>query len=271
MVLYHTNLPTQALFSLLSFVFLLLATNLNSAQALSFNFKRFTPGDSKITLQGDAQTFANGVIALTKSSPLPPGQYFTTVGRALYTTSVPLWDSATGIGASFVTSFSFIIDTTKGPITDGLIFFIAPPGTLIPKNSTTPFLGVVDSGSSINRFVGLEFDVYSNSWDPNTRHIGINLNSIISTKTVEWNLVSGSLTTVTIIYDSPSNTLSAVVTHENNQIFTIAQVIDLKAVLPNTVQIGLSAATLTGESYNIHSWSFTSNLETTTTSSVSDK
>ncbi|KAL5069210.1 hypothetical protein RYX36_020097, partial [Vicia faba] len=265
---YHTFLSHRPSNSCT--IFVLLATNLKSVQALSFNFKRFTPGDSRITLQGDAQTFANGVIALPKSSPLPPGQYFPTVGRALYTTSVPLWDSATGNGASFVTSFSFIIDTTQGPITDGLIFFIAPPDTVIPKNSTTPFLGVVDSETSLNRFVGLEFDVYSNSWDPNTRHIGINVNSIISTKTVKWNLVSGSLVEVTIIYDSPSNTFSAVTTHENDQIFTIAQVIDLKAVLPSTVQVVLSAATLTGESYNIHSWSFTSNLETTT-SSVSDK
>lgn len=263
MAFYRTNLPTRELFSLVSVVIVLLATNINSVQALSFNFTKLTTANSGVTFQGDAQILPSGLIALTKSSPFPPGQYFTTVGRALSSNLVPLWDSATGKAASFVTSFSFVIDTTEGPITDGLIFFIAPPGTVIPKNSTTPFLGVVDSETSINRFVGLEFDLYRNSWDPEGRHIGIDVNSIISTKTVTYNLVSGSLTKVIIIYDSPSSTLSAVITYENGKISTIAQVIDLKTVLPNTVQIGLSAATLTGESYTIHSWSFVSDLETT--------
>jgi hypothetical protein len=270
MAFYRTNLPTHALFSLVSVMFVLLATNLNSVQAVSFNFPELTPDDFPITFQGDAQVLGNGVIALTKKSPLAPGKYFTTVGRAVSTTPVPLWDSATGNAASFVTSFSFVIDTTPGPVTDGLIFFIAPLDTVIPKNSTTPFLGVVDSETSINRFVGVEFDIYSNSWDPNSRHIGIDVNSIISTKTVRYNLVSGSLTKVTIIYDSPSSTLSAVITYENGQISTIAQDIDLKTFLPNNVQIGLSAATLTGESYYVHSWSFTSDLEKPKTSSVLD-
>ncbi|CAK8573004.1 unnamed protein product [Lathyrus sativus] len=270
MAFYRTKLPTHALFSLVSILFVLLATNINSVQALSFNFTNLYTDNSDITLQGDAHFLDSGVIALTKSSPFPPDQNFPTVGRALSSTLVPLWDSATGNGVSFVTSFSFIIDTTKSPITDGLIFFIAPPDTVIPINSTTPFLGVVDSQTSINRFVGVEFDIYSNSWDPNWRHIGIDVNSIISTKTVKYNLMSGSLTKVIIIYDSPSNTLSAVVIYENGKISTIAQVIDLKTVLPNTVQIGLSAATLTGESYHIHSWSFVSDFGTTTGNIVSE-
>ncbi|CAL5209080.1 unnamed protein product [Lathyrus oleraceus] len=271
MAFYRTNLPIQELFSLVSVIFLLLPTNLNSVQALSFNFPKLTPGDSRITLQGDAEILASGVLALTKSSPLPPDTFNPTTGRALYTTPVTLWDNATGDVASFVTSFSFVMETSGGPITDGLIFFIAPPDTVIPINSTTPFLGVVDSQTSINRFVGVEFDLFRNSWDPEGRHIGIDINSIISTKTVRlrWRWVNGLLTKVSIIYDSSSNTLSALVTYESGRISTIAQVVDLKTVLPNIVQIGLSAATLTNQSYNIHSWSFTSNY-ITRTSRVSD-
>lgn len=68
MSFYRTNLPIQELFSLVSVIFLLLPTNLNSVQALSFNFPKLTPGDSRITLQGDAEILASGVLALTTSS-----------------------------------------------------------------------------------------------------------------------------------------------------------------------------------------------------------
>ncbi|CAI8603984.1 unnamed protein product [Vicia faba] len=273
MAFYRTNFPTQELFSLVSVIFVLLGTNTNSVQALSFNFTKLTPGDSSITLQGDAQILSNGVLALTNSTPLPPGITFPTTGRALYTTPVPLWDSVTGLAASFVTSFSFVITRPEGRApTDGLVFFIAPTDTVIPNNSNSQFLGVVDSRISINRFVGVEFDLYANSFDPNMRHIGIDINSLISTKTVRlrWSRLNGSLTKVTIIYDSPSNTLTAVVTYENGQIITISQEVDLKTVLPNTVRIGLSATSITALAFDIHSWSFTSNLEATTGNIVSD-
>ncbi|KAI5399538.1 hypothetical protein KIW84_064752 [Lathyrus oleraceus] len=101
------------------------------------------------------------------------------------------------------------------------------------------------------------------------RHIGIDINSSISTKTVKYNFVSGSLTKVTIIYDSPSNTLTAVITYENGQISTISQKVDLKAVLPKDVSVGFSATSTIAVSHNIHSWSFTSNLEATTGNIVS--
>ncbi|XP_058765214.1 nodule lectin-like [Vicia villosa] len=257
-----TNLPTQKLFSLVSLIFLLLPTNLNPAQALSFNFTKLTHSDSisNVILQGDAQFLPSGVLTLTRRSPFPPGEYFASTGRALTTIPIPLWDNATGEVASFVTSFTFDIETTRDSPTNGLIFFIAPVDSVIPNNSNGPYLGVVDSKTSINQFVGVEFDLYSYSWDPETRHIGIDINSLISTKTVRYNWENGSFTRVSIIYDSPSNALTAIVFYENNQFSTIAQVIDLKTVLPDAVRVGLSATSVTDVSYNIHSWSFTSDL-----------
>ncbi|XP_058763818.1 non-seed lectin-like [Vicia villosa] len=270
MAFYRTNLPTQELFFLVLVVFVLLATNINSVQALSFSFTKFSPRNPAITLQGDAQILSNGVLALTNSTPLPPSITLPTTGRTLYTTPLTLWDNVTGNVASFVTSFSFAIANAEGRSpTDGLVFFIAPKDTVIPDNSDSLYFGVVDSKTSVNQFVGVEFDLYSNSFDPYNRHIGIDINSLISTKTVKWNWVSGSLTKVTIIYDSPSNALTVVVTYANGKISTISQAVDLKAVLPNIVRIGFSATSINGAAHNIHSWSFRSNLEKTT-SSVSD-
>ncbi|RHN81324.1 putative concanavalin A-like lectin/glucanase domain-containing protein [Medicago truncatula] len=174
---------------------------------------------------------------------------------------------------SFVTSFSFEIAENPGhQLTDGLIFFIAPQDTVIPPNSESQYFGVVDSKNAYNQFVGVEFDLYPNSFDPYIYHIGIDVNSIISTKIVEWDWewVSESLNQVSIAYDSPSNTLSVVVIHANGKIVTIADIVDLKTVLPNTVRFGLSAASVTGIAHDIHSWSISTSELKTTTSSASN-
>lgn len=266
MAFYRTNLPTHELVLGIIYTtfFLLLATNINSVQALSFNFTKFTPNaltfPSGITFQGDAQTLNNGVIALTKREKTPSGTLKPSTGRIL-TPPVSLWDTA-GNDASFVTSFSFVVETTGNAPTDGLMFFIAPQDTVIPPNSESARFGVVDSKNAYNQFVGVEFDLYTNPYDPKSMryHIGTNVNSLISLKVMKWEWVSGSLNEVSIAYDSPSNTLSVVATNSNGQISTLADVVDLKAVLPENVRVGFSG-TVTDvgrQLQHIHSWSFTS-------------
>lgn len=258
-----SNLPTQKpLFSVFLLIFttffLLLTRNANSANPISFNFTKFsTLGQSNITLQGKAKILANGVLALTSHEQ--PGW---NTGRALYTTPVRIWDSTTGIIASFVTSFSFIVEDFKGNgPADGIVFFLAPQDNNIeiPSNSAGGNLGVVDGKNAFNRFVGVEFDSYANEWDPNSAHVGIDVNSLISLKTEKWNRVSGSLVKVTITYESLTKTLSVSWSNGNigPMISTVSQVVDLKAVLPEVVRVGLSATTTEKrETHDIHSWSF---------------
>jgi len=274
MAFYRTNLPTHELVlgMIYTTFFLLLATNINPVQALSFNFTNVTPNaltfPSGITFQGDAQTLNNGVIALTKRMKVPSGTKPST-GRIL---TPPV--SLAGNVASFVTSFSFVIETTGNNPTDGLMFFIAPQDTVIPPNSESARFGVVDLKNAYNQFVGVEFDIYTNLFDPKsmTYHFGINAASLISLKVKKWEWVSGSLTQVSIAYDSSTNTLSVVVTYANGKISTIAQIVDLETVLPNTVRFGISGASITGTAHDIHSWSFTaSNLKTTISSASDDK
>ncbi|XP_027365684.1 putative bark agglutinin LECRPA3 [Abrus precatorius] len=261
-------MATQKSFSLLLVTFttlhLLLARNVNSAKVLSFNFTKFTTGSSSITLQGNAEILANGVLALTSHT-----NSATNVGCALYTTPVTIWDETTGNVASCVSSISLVLRDIQGFMeADGVVFFLAPSDTVIPNNSSGGKLGIVDHGYAFNNFVGVELDNCVNDWDPNYPHIGIDVNSLISLKTVKFNRVSGSLVKVSIIYDSLSKTLSVSVTYENNRIATVSQVVDLKAVLPSRVRVGLSASTSSGgaQLHDIHSWSFTSNLETTVSS-----
>ena len=105
------------------FLLALAASKVYSAtEPVSFSFPRFRTNDN-IILQGTAE-IVNETLALTKrQNPT------WTSGCALYSTPVPLWYSATGNVASFVASFSFVVESYPPTTpTDGLVFFLAPKG-----------------------------------------------------------------------------------------------------------------------------------------------
>jgi len=252
-----SKLPFSFLSVSVIFSLLLATTELVTSQkTTSFDYQNFNSGQSNLIMQGSTDIYPNGVMALT--NPNNPN-----TGRVLYSNWVSIWDSTTGQVASFVTSFSFVVEDYGGYTpADGIIFFLASHNTVIPPNSFGSNLGVVDGKNASNQFVGVEFDNFPNVYDPKYPHIGIDVNSLISSRTTPWNRVSGSLVKVSIIYDSLSNTLSVAATNNNGQISTVAHVVDLKAVLPKNVRVGLSASgTSSGRQLQqIHSWSFTSTL-----------
>jgi hypothetical protein len=269
MAFFPTN---QNLFSVVLVIFttsfLLLATELVTSQkTVSFDITNFSNSKSIISLQGSASILSNGILDI--ANPTDPNYL---AGRALYSAPVPIWDETTGNVASFVTSFSFRVhDYQKFVTSDGFVFFLVPQDRAnIPSNSTGGNLGIVNENSAYNPFVGVEFDSYANRWDPKYTHVGINANSLISLKKIKWNRVNGALVDVNISYDNLSKTLNVVVSYPDGTFSTIAQVIDLKAELPNTVRIGFSAATSrgAGQLNNLHSWSFKSNLDTTTPNNI---
>ncbi|XP_058741753.1 putative bark agglutinin LECRPA3 [Vicia villosa] len=255
---------------LVSLVLLIFTTSfllVNSEKRVSFSISDFTDNKSDVILQGSAKISDKGYLALTD-----PNDSNLLVGHALYASSVPVWDGATGNVASFITSFSFTVENEGySDPADGIVFFLAPQDTEIPKNSAGGNLGIVDGNTAFNQFVGVEFDNYVNSWDPKYSHIGINFNSLMSLKTATWNRENNVLVNVHINYDSLSKTLSVVLTDANGQLSTVSQVLDLKDMLPDTVSVGFSAST--GDSrqvHDIHSWSFTSVLKTTISSITSN-
>ncbi|KAK7307280.1 hypothetical protein VNO77_40198 [Canavalia gladiata] len=250
---------------------LMVAHNVKSA---SFNFPSFGPYTNYITFQGDAFA-SNGVVQLTKlgqgnNVPLP-----NSVGRASYTGPVHLWDVKSGQLAGFTTTFSFVVaPSSPGLFGDGISFFIAPFNSYIPQNSSGGFLGLFSADSAFNAYenqvVAVEFDSYGNSWDPVSSHIGIDINSIVSAKTVPWvngNLVSPVTAFATVTYEPITKNLSAIVTYPQSQVYqnvsssSLSFVIDLRTVLPEWVRIGFSGAT--GQLVEVHkilSWSFNSSL-----------
>ncbi|KAK7255848.1 hypothetical protein RIF29_29271 [Crotalaria pallida] len=271
---------TQFLLPTFITFFLLLLHKANSSsksKQLSFTINKFSPKESDLIFQGDASVLSSGALQLTKVENGLPTE--NSVGRVLYTTPLKIWDSKKV--ASFTTSFSFLINSPdpSNPA-DGLAFFLASPD--FPSGPTQPgaFLGLFndENSRSSNQIVAVEFDTFTgadNEWDPSFRHIGIDVNSIVSVKTEAWDWRNAEVADVNITYLAQTKVLTATLTYppidrlskrkpnpSKQASFTVNASVDLKATLPEFVRVGISAAT--GgivATHNVIQWSFRSTFE----------
>ncbi|RYQ92774.1 hypothetical protein Ahy_B09g099011 isoform A [Arachis hypogaea] len=231
---------------------------------VSFNLHKFDPKHSKeIQFQGDATITDHHIIRLTNldDDGNPLGNR---VGRVLFSDPVHLYDHS-GLRAGFETTFVFRIskpyntEYTPGP-GDGLAFFLASADTEIPPESSGKFLGLFNDAS--DRIVAVEFDTFSNSdiGDPNYPHIGIDVNSIRSSKVCYWNFHDAAITTAKITYNSAHKKLTVhVSTYLHSQPDTLTYDVDLSTKLPEKVKIGISASTgQFSQTTEILSWIFKS-------------
>ena len=181
-------LQSQNIHSLLNQLFIFFLLSLPHANSISFDFSSFQPNDDvNITFQGDAYRLPEA-LQLTKDTSTSSNSY--SVGRALYRERVLLWDKNSEKLTDFITHFSFIIKSIHNISADGLSFFIAPFGSLIPNNSKGGSLGLFSNDQTTfnateNQTVAVEFDTYKNGWDPSHYHIGIDVNSIVSKATLQ--------------------------------------------------------------------------------------
>ncbi|KAE8701150.1 L-type lectin-domain containing receptor kinase IX.1 [Hibiscus syriacus] len=142
-----------------------------------------------IHFEGD--TFSSqDVLQLTKNDAI--NNLTGSVGRASYNQPMRLWDASNGKLTDFTTRFSFVLQAINLSFYgDGISFFIAPFDFEIPPDSSDGYLAMFNpnenSNSSCNNVVAVEFDSFENKWDPDDNHVGININSIVSVKTVTWN------------------------------------------------------------------------------------
>ncbi|XP_077233349.1 seed lectin-like [Tasmannia lanceolata] len=239
-------------------------------EPISFNFTEFGPNTQNITYQGDAFS-SNQVIQLTKNQRDMPLNG--SVGRAIYSDPVRIWDSSTQRVTDFTTHFSFTINAlSSSNYGDGLAFFLAPSGSVIPPDSAGGLLGLVASNStpieSAPQIIAVEFDSFRNRWDPSSDHVGINVNSIVSVANVTWNssIKDGRRANAWVSYNSSTKNLSVFLSYAENPVFSrnssLSHVVNLSEILPEWVDVGFSASTGTFvEIHNIISWDFESNLE----------
>ncbi|XP_023512819.1 L-type lectin-domain containing receptor kinase IX.1-like [Cucurbita pepo subsp. pepo] len=239
--------------------------------SLYFTFPNFQPNNPNLFFEGDSFT-SNGVIQLTNNQA--DGPLTESAGRASYAKPMRLWDASTGQVSDFATRFSFRINTLDESLYgDGIAFFIVPYDSRIPPNSTGGgFLGLFSSHSAFdtskNHVFAVEFDSKQDDWDSSDNHIGININSINSTRHLVWNtsMKDNRTANAWITYNSFTKNLSVYLTYVKDPVFTrnvsISTTVDLKTLLPERVRIGFSAAT--GNWFQIHniiSWTFDSTLE----------
>ncbi|OAY70095.1 L-type lectin-domain containing receptor kinase IX.1 [Ananas comosus] len=164
---------------------------------------------------------------------------------------------------------------------DGLAFFLSPFPPALPEFNSGGLLGLFENDStalnpSANMVVAVEFDTYKNSWDPSDNHIGVDVNSINSTAYENWTTTinSGGRATAWIDYDNGTNRLSVFLSYDQQAVFSgtfnLSCVVDLKAILPEEVAVGFSAAT--GRAIELHQilyWNFNSTLNPQNTSASS--
>ncbi|KAH1227169.1 Lectin [Glycine max] len=150
------------------------------------------------------------------------------LGRALYSTPIHIWDSEIGSVASFAASFNFTVYASDiANLADGLAFFLAPIDT--QPQTRGGYLGLYNNPSNSS-----------------------------------WGLANDQVTNVLITYDASTNLLVASLVHPSQRSsYILSDVLDLKVALPEWVRIGFSATTglnVASETHDVHSWSFSSNL-----------
>ncbi|MED6137137.1 hypothetical protein PIB30_062108 [Stylosanthes scabra] len=252
-------------------IFLMLLNLATSQDSLSFSFNNFEKeAERNLILQGDAHIEPK-VLQLTRTD-----SHQNSVGRALYLSQVHLYEKSTKRLANFQIQFGFSLKSQgSSQPADGLAVFMAPSDTTIPPNSigNGGLLGLFDPSDALNaskKVVAVEFDTFydrsSNDWDPSYTHIGIDVNSIKSVKTVRWDRRDNEILNVLVTYTASSRTLAVAANYPDGKKYELSHEVDFGEELPEYVRVGFSAATgQEFQSHTLHSWSFTSVLLNTVT------
>ncbi|KAG2390172.1 L-type lectin-domain containing receptor [Vigna angularis] len=248
---------------LLFYIFLVLPITV--AQPLSFNVTNFndTQTASLVGYAGVAKSENRSIVlnSLTDNG----------IGRAIYGLPLRFKNSSNRHVTDFSTRFSFTIDvSSKTDYGDGFAFFVAPLAYPIPSDSGGGGLGLY--GANQDSIIAVEFDTFPNAnVDPQMRHVGINNNSLVSLNSSFFDIESniGNMGHALITYNSSAKFLAVSWFFEGTSSgfmpnTSLSYQIDLGEILPEWVTVGFSGATGASNEENvIHSWEFTSTLNST--------
>ncbi|BAT81298.1 hypothetical protein LR48_Vigan07g078600 [Vigna angularis] len=252
-----SHLSTLFMFAFFNFV----------AAVTEFDFGTLTLGSLK--LLGDAH-FNNGTVSLTRDLAVPTSS----AGRALYSRPVRFRLPGNRSPASFTTFFSFsVANLNPSSIGGGLAFVLAPDDETI--GDAGGFLGLsavaaaADGGGG--EFIAVEFDTLMDVEfkDINGNHVGVDLNSVVSSEvgdleSVGIDLKSGDLINAWIEFDGSSKGLSVWVSYSNLKPKdpVLSTSLDVDKYLSDFMYVGFSGSTQgSTEIHRIEWWSFGSSFD----------
>ncbi|XP_047149434.1 L-type lectin-domain containing receptor kinase IX.1-like [Vigna umbellata] len=253
-------------------IFFLFIINTTKVQPHSFDYPNFNSSYAKqLKLEGNAST-SGSAIQLTVNATDPKNNGSGTVGRVTYPEEINLWDKSSNELKDFTTNFSFLLSSNQSIYGDGLAFFLASPN--LPSTDDENLRGgglgiglVVGTENLIEtdyQFVAVEFDTYSDNWDPDGAHVGVNINAMKSEIFETWwlNITQGEVCNCSIVYNSRKNILKVSFTGSmlgagNETTQQLSYHVNIRDQLPKSVIVGISAATgRYAEEHTLLSWSF---------------
>ncbi|XP_028806614.1 L-type lectin-domain containing receptor kinase VIII.1-like [Neltuma alba] len=196
-------------------------------------------------------------------------------GRGIYSFPIRMLDPETQTPASFQSTFSFqFINYSSAEQDDsyggsGFTFIIVPDEFTVGRPG--PWLAMLNDACQDNyKAVAIEFDTRMNPdfGDPNDNHIGINLGTIKSSKTINVsdvgvNFKDGFVHRAWITYDGPGKRMDIRLGSANQEDYPskpiFSESVDLSPFLNEYMFVGFSASTGNHtQIHNILSWNFTS-------------
>ncbi|CAK9265092.1 unnamed protein product, partial [Sphagnum jensenii] len=168
---------------ILCVVIAICCTSFVATQNVNFYYHNFE--NANLTLLDDAEISSEGIELNVQNVSYASG-----VGRILYPEKVQFQDVKSMTFASFTTSFAFSVNSTSNTLNgDGLAFIIVANNNSPFHNSSGGALGILSretNGNASNHVFAVEIDTFRNFEydDPSNSHVGIDINSLNSTYTV---------------------------------------------------------------------------------------
>ncbi|KAM1307103.1 hypothetical protein ACFXTH_009358 [Malus domestica] len=228
--------------------------------ATEFDFGTLTL--SSLKLVGDAH-LNNGSVRLTRDLAVPNSG----AGRVLYAKPIRFRQPSSPFPASFFTFFSFsVTNLNPSSIGGGLAFLISSDDSALGDAGGS--LGLQSTGSD---FVAVEFDTLMDVEfkDINGNHVGLDLNSMVSTRvsdlgSVDIDLKSGDLVNSWIEYDGSSGVINVSVSYSNlkpkDPVLSFS--LDLGQYVSDFMYVGFSGSTQgSTEIHSVEWWSFSSSFD----------
>jgi hypothetical protein len=219
-------------------------------------------------------TISNDALQITPDSRNRNFTLANRSGRVLLNKSFILWedDGAGGVrvasfNSSFVINIFRVDNSTPG---EGFAFLIAPD-LVLPEKSDGQYLGLTNSTTDSNPengIVAIELDTVKQEFDPDDNHMGLNIHSVISLKTVslddlgiEIAPVGGRNHMVWVHYDGNSKKMEVYMAEEGKAkpaTPALAAELNLKDLVREKSYFGFAASTGTNFQLNcVLKWNLT--------------